>query len=64
MATEGAAKVGDTPPIAQLVDCTPEPEVLAVDVSAVPQDASPVQQAMTATIEQTGADPPPGVAHG
>lgn len=63
MATEGAAKVGDTPPIAQLVDCTPEPEVLAVDVSAVP-DASPVQQAMTATIEQTGADPPPGVAHG
>jgi hypothetical protein len=58
MATEGAARVGDTPPVAQLIDCTPEPEVLSVDVSAVP-DASPVQQAMDATIAQTGCDPPP-----
>ncbi len=59
MATEAGTKIGDLEPQAELVDCTPsEPVVLSVDVSA-PDDASPVQQAMTATIEQTGADPPP-----
>ena len=62
MATEGTSKIGDTPPVAQLVDCTPtEPEVLSVDVSAV-QEASPIQRAAEATIEQTGADPPPAGA--
>lgn len=60
MAQESGCKLGDLPPIAELVDCTqPAPAVLSVDVSAVPVEASPVQQAMTATIEQTGADPPP-----
>ncbi len=59
MSTEAGTKIGDLPPVAQLVDCTPEPEVLAVDVSATPIEASPVQQAMKATIEAVGADPPP-----
>lgn len=60
MSTEAGAKIGDTPPVAQLVECEPEPqvEVLSVDVSA-PVEASPVQQSMDATIAQTGADPPP-----
>lgn len=60
MAEESGCKIGDLPPIAELVDCTPAaPEVLSVDVSAVPLEASPVQKAAAATIEQTGADPPP-----
>ena len=65
MATEGAARIGDLEPQAQLVDCVPdEPEVLSVDVSAVP-DVSPVRQAMDNTIAQTGCDPPPaGAQHG
>lgn len=63
MPTEAACKIGDCDPIAELVDCTqPEPEVLSVDVSAVPQEATPVQQAMQATLTQTGADPPPAEA--
>ena len=62
MATEAGTKIGDLEPVAQLVECAPpEPEVLSVDVSAV-LDASPVQQAMQATVEQTGADPPPEAA--
>ena len=64
MAQEAGAKIGDLEPVAELVDCTPpELTVLSVDVSA-PREASPVQQAMTATLEQTGADPPPVVMHG
>ena len=46
---------------AELVDCTPEPEAtVPVPVPAV-APASPVQKARHATIEQTGADPPPGL---
>jgi hypothetical protein len=64
MAIEGHTSICDTPPVAQLVDCAaPEPEVLSVDVSAS-VDESPTRQAMDATVEQTGAGPPPadGVA--
>lgn len=46
--------------IAQLEDCPPAPEPTAAPLPApVPVDASPVQQAMDATLTQTGADPPP-----
>ena len=64
MATEAGAKVGDLEPQAQLVECVPEPEVLSIDVSASPEEPSPVQKAHTANIEQVGADPPPWVTHG
>jgi len=59
MATEGGGKILDIVE-AQMVDCAPnEPVVLSVNVSAPPDHATPVVQAMAATIEQTGADPPP-----
>jgi hypothetical protein len=65
MASESGSRIGDMEPQAQLVECVPEgPQPLSVDVSAV-CDVSPVQQAMEATIAQTGADPPPaGAQHG
>jgi len=46
--------------IAQLEDCSVVPEPAAAPLPA-PQPAceSPVQQAMDATLTQTGADPPP-----
>lgn len=45
---------------AELVECAPEPEgaVLAVSVIAAPE-ISPAQAKQAATIEHTGADPPP-----
>lgn len=43
---------------AQLEDCTPAEPKLVLPV-AVPCEATPVAQAAQATIEQTGADPPP-----
>lgn len=59
MADEKPVRISDGPPIVELVDCssTPEP-VQSVPLPQTP-DASPVQAAQTATIEQTGADPPP-----
>jgi len=64
MATEAGGKVGDCAPVAELVECQPEPEVLSVDVSAQPDVPSPTHAAHVATIEQVGADPPPVVSHG
>lgn len=58
MATEIVTSICDTPPVAELVDCVPPPEVLSVDVSSVPPE-TPTDQTRDATIEQTGADPPP-----
>ena len=55
---EGGGKLCDLVE-AQLIECAPDPETLSVDVSAVPEATSPVQQAQDATIETTGADPPP-----
>jgi hypothetical protein len=57
MATEHAGQVQDFV-TAELVECAPEPEVLSVTVSEQPV-ASPVRDAMEATLEQTGAGPPP-----
>lgn len=46
---------------AELVDCTPEPE--PVVVSPIPStEVSQSLQKQQATIEQTGADPPPSGA--
>jgi hypothetical protein len=60
MAVESGARVGDCPPIVELVECQPEPDAPATPLpTLVPPEASPVQQALEATIEQTGADPPP-----
>lgn len=62
MADEAGTKLGDLAPVAELVDCAPEaPTDLSVDASA--PDTSPVQQAMEATLGQTGADPPPRGDH-
>jgi len=61
MATEGDLAIVDHVE-AQLVECAPEPAVTTP--IRVPESCSPVQQAMTATIEQTGADPPPRGTHG
>lgn len=58
---EGGGKIGDHVS-AQLVDCVPEPEVLSADVSAQTDAPSPTEKAADATIEQTGADPPPAGA--
>lgn len=49
----------------ELVDCTPEPELEPVsDPLPAQTHDSPVQQAMQATLTQTGADPPPMVTRG
>lgn len=59
MATEVGPKIVDIV-TAELVECQPPPEApkeLSVLVS--PEVATPTQQAAQATIEQTGADPPP-----
>jgi hypothetical protein len=44
--------------VAELVDCTPPPAP-ETPVPASPE-SSPTQKAAEATIESTGADPPPG----
>jgi hypothetical protein len=58
--TEAGPKIVDLV-TAELVECQPDAADLrvAVAVEAVPLEASPTQQAAQATIEQTGADPPP-----
>lgn len=64
MAQEGDLAIVDLVQ-AQLVECAPEPASLPLNpVTVTPLDDSPVQQAMTATIETTGADPPPWGLHG
>jgi hypothetical protein len=64
MACEGDLTVVDLVQ-AQLVECAPDPDAVeAIVTLRQPMDASPVAEAMTATIEQTGADPPPRVTHG
>jgi len=57
--TEGGVHIQDRV-IAQLEDCqsTPEPQVAPLP-APMPTAESPVQQAMDATLTQTGADPPP-----
>ncbi len=60
MATEAEARMGDMEPQAELVDCLPDdPSQVVKVVASAPIEASPVRQAMEATIAQTGADPPP-----
>lgn len=54
---EGTSKIGDYV-AAELVECQPEPETVAVPVPPAPE-TSQAQDKATATIEQTGADPPP-----
>jgi hypothetical protein len=62
MATEAAAKIVDFVE-AQLIECVPEPDSV-VCVIPDPPDQSPVEASAHATIEQTGADPPPEVSRG
>ena len=57
MATEAAAHITDLVTV-QLVECASEPESVPCVVPE-PPDTSPVEAAANATIEQTGADPPP-----
>lgn len=57
MAEEHAGLIGDFVE-AQLVECAPPPAPVSVPLPEAP-DRSPAQQAREATIEQTGADPPP-----
>jgi hypothetical protein len=56
---EGGGKIMDLVE-AQLVECATEPaETLSADVSAQSDVPSTTQKAAEATLEQTGADPPP-----
>lgn len=43
---------------AQLVDCTPQPDAVDTPVPVNP-DETPTAHSQDATIEQTGAGPPP-----
>lgn len=65
MGTEEAGLgIGDVV-YAELVDCTP-PAAPEPDLCAQPTETvhSPTEKAAAATIEQTGADPPPVVTRG
>lgn len=56
---ESGSRIGDVLVGATLVDCLPPAGAdVAVPLPAAP-DRSPVQTAREATVEQTGADPPP-----
>lgn len=55
---EAGSKIADLV-TAEIVECAPEPEAPQTVVLPDAPDVSPVQQAAQATIEQTGADPPP-----
>jgi hypothetical protein len=44
--------------VAELVDCTPPPETPDAALPPAPEE-SPTAQSQDATIEQTGAGPPP-----
>jgi hypothetical protein len=57
---EGGGKIADLV-TAELIECQPEPEPVVTEALPAAPDASPVQAAQDATIEQTGADPPPVV---
>ena len=54
---EAPAKIADIV-TAELVECQPEASASDVALPAAP-DVTPSQQKAQATIEQTGADPPP-----
>lgn len=58
MPEESGIGIGDLV-VAQLIECQPEPALVAVPVPDPPDGASPTQRAAQATIGQTGADPPP-----
>jgi len=58
MAFKESSGIGDAGIVA-FVDVTPDPPPPDPVLPPTPEDASPVQQAQSATIEQTGADPPP-----
>jgi hypothetical protein len=58
MAFKESSGIGDHGQVA-FVDVTPDPPPPDPILPPPPEDASPVQQAQSATIEQTGADPPP-----
>jgi hypothetical protein len=49
--------------IVELVDCAPPVDAPTL-APTTPEAASPVQRAMEATLESTGADPPPAVTRG
>ncbi len=55
---EGIAQISDVA-VAELVECAPPPDAPLVVVLPTPPGATPVTDAMAATIEQTGAGPPP-----
>jgi hypothetical protein len=57
MATEVIVGVSDIV-VAQLVECAPPVAPPSVPLPTAP-DTSPVTHAREATVEQTGADPPP-----
>lgn len=58
MAEETGNKIIDIV-TAELVECAPAPEPVATTPLPTSPDASPVEHAAEATIEQTGAGPPP-----
>ncbi len=55
---EGVGEISDHVSAA-MVECVPTPESEPQSVLPVAPDASPVAEAMHATLEQTGAGPPP-----
>lgn len=58
MATESGTHTADAEPIVQLVTCEPD----VPDATPLPRPVeapTPTRDAAMATIEQTGADPPP-----
>jgi len=59
MATEEAGQKIVDLVTAELVECQPDAADVRVAVPVVTSAASPVEVAAQATIEQTGADPPP-----
>lgn len=59
MSTETGLGARDMEPVAQLVDCTPEEPPPQKAALPDPPESTPVSASSDATIEQTGADPPP-----
>jgi hypothetical protein len=51
--------LSDLPPVAELVECAPPPEPEVSTPLPEDPDSSPSEAAAQATIENTGADPPP-----
>lgn len=56
--TERASRMRDHVS-AEMVDCTPPEPVRATVPLPSPPTSTPIRESATATVEQTGADPPP-----